>query len=381
MKILTGEGVELSEEQRGKVTEGVDWLKSWLTNRYENGHFIDRIDSDRSDAELEVDSAAGALKYKETMATLDEVSVCVCKDEQAVEDYIKKGIREGKLHLVNGLDEYGGDANRAAEEYKLEVNTGGGFMGVRCYSLVEPIVFVTEKAVDQGFTASVTAHETTHLIELKDSEAKAAPGVFTEGPGLFYETASGAVLMNPDMEADTYWDSGLEIYARLMQMRKDLGLKPDEVYTPEDVAKLREDCAKRTADYKLKLGLDVDKLYSGEEIQAAQKLHPEAGEKPTEIDYNMFSRYTDEQISFLLNETADIGKPRENETPERMDVRVAMQESALMANVNFEVFQEAENQRLANKQREVVQENEAPTKKTELTPAMIMRLRSGNQYT
>jgi len=380
MKILTGEGVELSEEQKGKVTEGVDWLKSWVSKRYENGHFIDRIDSDRSDAEVEADEATGKLKYQETMQKLDEVNVCVCKDEAAVFDYIKKGIREGTLHLTSGLEPYGGDANRAAEEYKAETNCGDEFLGVRCFDLVEPIVFVTEEAVERGLTASVVAHETTHLIELKDSEVKADPGKFEEGSGFYFETSGGDYLLNENMEADEYWDSGMEIYARLMQMRKDMKIDPDKAYTVEDVAKLREKSEKDVADYKAKLGLDPEKKYTGKEIQAAQKAHPEAGELPESVVYKIFSRYTDEQISFLLNETADIGKSRANEAPEHTDVRVAMQTSALMANVNLETFQQNENSRQAAKEQNVAREADTPAKKTELSPTMIMRLRSGNQY-
>lgn len=380
MKILTGEGVELSDEQKEKVTEGVDWLKSWVAGRYENGHFIDRIDNDRSDAEQEKDRDTGILKYQETMKKLDDVNVCVCKDEKAVEDYIKKGIREGTLHLADGLDAYGGDADRAAEEYKLQTNCNGEFLGVRCAELAEPIVFVTEKTVNQGMTASVVAHETTHLIELKDSEIKASPEMFTEGPGLYYETAAGDVWMNSEITADEYWDSGMEIYARLMQMRKEEGITPDEVVTPEKVAKLREKNQKATEAYKKKLGLDPKKAYSLEELKEAEKLHPEVKSSSLGIDYNMFSRYTDEQISFLLNETAAIGKPRGNETPEQTDVRVAMQESALVANVNFGAFNKNEQQKQVSRHKEAVREGETPAKKTELTPAMMTRLRSGNQY-
>lgn len=56
--------------------------------------------------------------------------------------------------------------------------------------------------------------------------------------------------VNPGVEYDAYKDSGMEIYARLMQMRKDLALDADKVFTLEDVAAMRRKCMEKRAAYE-----------------------------------------------------------------------------------------------------------------------------------
>ena len=56
--------------------------------------------------------------------------------------------------------------------------------------------------------------------------------------------------VNPGVEYDAYKDSGMEIYARLMQMRKDLALDADKVFTLEDVAAMRRKFMEKRAAYE-----------------------------------------------------------------------------------------------------------------------------------
>ena len=148
------------------------------------------------------------------------------------------------------------------------------------------------------------------------------------------------------VEYDAYKDSGMEIYARLMQMRKDLALDADKVFTLEDVAAMRRKCMEKRAAYEKQqkekdnaakvLPDGADALPGGAAVlseeaaampEAATVLSEEAaampeqmklrqdigeiydGLAPQDIDTMIFERYSDEQIMHLLNDVSDLDKP------------------------------------------------------------------------
>lgn len=152
--------------------------------------------------------------------------------------------------------------------------------------------------------------------------------------------------VNPGVEYDAYKDSGMEIYARLMQMRKDLALDADKVFTLEDVAAMRRKCMEKRAAYEKQqkekdnaakvLPDGADALPGGAAVlseeaaampEAATVLSEEAaampeqmklrqdigeiydGLAPQDIDTMIFERYSDEQIMHLLNDVSDLDKP------------------------------------------------------------------------
>lgn len=159
--------------------------------------------------------------------------------------------------------------------------------------------------------------------------------------------------VNPGVEYDAYKDSGMEIYARLMQMRKDLALDADKVFTLEDVAAMRRKCMEKRAAYEKRqkekdnaakvLPDGADALPGGAAVlsekaealpeeaaampEAATVLSEEAGAMPEQmkprqdigeiydglapqdIDTMIFERYSDEQIMHLLNDVSDLDKP------------------------------------------------------------------------
>lgn len=145
--------------------------------------------------------------------------------------------------------------------------------------------------------------------------------------------------VNPGVEYDAYKDSGMEIYARLMQMRKDLALDADKVFTLEDVAAMRRKCMEKRAAYEKRqkekdnaatvLSEEVGALPGGAAVlsEKAESLPEEAaampeqmkprqdigeiydGLAPQDIDTMIFERYSDEQIMHLLNDVSDLDKP------------------------------------------------------------------------
>ena len=372
--------IPLSDKQKQDLQEGATWLQDWLTKRQKEGRFVDRVDSDYSDEDRENDAPDGKIKYSEAMDKLKNVTICVIDPQEGEtaqechDKYIRQLLKEGKLHLTEeALAQYDGDINRAIEEYSATTNCGENFVGVYNPDIAEPTVFITKQALDENMTASVIAHECTHLIGLSDSEIQITP--ITDNINYVFESKNSEFLQNPEAQYDSYWDSGKEIYARLMQLRHDMGIDPNKTWTKEDVAKMREETKKRTDEYKKKLGLDPNKKYTITEIKVAQAVHPEAGPMPTAIDQNMFSRYTDEQIAFFLNETSHVelkndmskdakethNKAQNITIPTDMrDVRTAMREDALFAHNGNQSQTEKTNQ-------------------TTLTPEMIAR-RNSNQY-
>ena len=104
-------------------------------------------------------------------------------------------------------------------------------------------------------TTSVVMHERTHSLQPRKFEKPIIERISNDTKQQF---------LQPGKKYDTYLDDAKEIYARLMQLRHDLGLNP----------------AKR--DYKAE---DIRKEYRG-----------------SESDYNIFERYSDDFIEFLLND-------------------------------------------------------------------------------
>ena len=124
----------------------------------------------------------------------------------------------------------------------------------------------------------------------------------------------------------------MEIYARLMQMRKDLALDADKVFTLEDVAAMRRKCMEKRAAYEKQqkekdnaakvLPDGADALPGGAAVLSEEaaampeqmKLRQDIGEiydglAPQDIDTMIFERYSDEQIMHLLNDVSDLDKP------------------------------------------------------------------------
>lgn len=361
MEIKTTPDINITPEQTEEIKEGVDWLKNWLTERNKAGKFADEEKG----------------KFDECMNKLENVTIRISNNHH---QQLMEELRAGTLHLTEeAIETYGkGDEQKAIEnfeQYHLESLSGKNIAGQWVQEIAEPTVFVNLNLctdVEHGLSSIVT-HETTHLLSIDKSETISTANILGDNEGLFFEKGDTAYIKE-NIRKDDYWDSGNEIYARIMQMRTDLGLDPNKIYTPEDVAKIREQALKAQEKYEQDLKTNPDTL------------------RPKEIPTKIISRYTDEQISFLLNETADLGKQSATDLKTDMslyaaatfdkmdniavsadgrDTKSAMQQDAQLAFAKLRVM---DNTR---------QKSPAPapqTKQTTLTPElMAMRLKS-NQY-
>lgn len=119
-----------------------------------------------------------------------------------------------------------------------------GNIGFNARAVVkEPTVFINianykknKGHIELRPLSSLVLHEAAHAADLRFSENMVS--------------VIGNKEVNSGVEYDAYKDSGMEIYARLMQMRKDLALDADKVFTLEDVAAMRRKCMEKRAAYK-----------------------------------------------------------------------------------------------------------------------------------
>lgn len=364
MEIKTTPDITLTEQEKAEAAEGIGWLKSWLTERNKTGKFKNEADG----------------KFEECMDKLDKVTIRISNNHH---QQLMEELRAGTLHLTEeAIETYGkGDPKKAIEnfeEFHLESLSGKNVAGQWVEDIAEPTVFINLnlcKDVEHGLSSIIT-HEATHLLGIDKSELISTANIIGDNEGLLFENGDTAYIKE-NISKDDYWDSSEEIYARIMQMRSDLGLEPTKIYTPEDVAKIREQALKAQEKYEQDLKTDPNTL------------------RPREIPTKIISRYTDEQISFLLNETADLGKQSGNDLKADMslyaqttfdkmenitfpadnrDTKTAMQQDAQLAFAKSRVM---ENTRL----KTPAEKSPTPqTKQTTLSPEMMAMRLHNNQY-
>lgn len=388
MKFLVDDNVEFSEAQRAEAEAGVDWLKNWLTERHQDGKFVDRVSSDYSDADVQRDAATGDVKYNECMEALENPTICVVKVEdgktpaECTAEFVKKQVLAGNLQFTDEyLAQYGGNLQEAVDAFTASANSGDSFLGLHQSEIKGNVVFITDEVLLKD-TRSVVTHECAHMLKLEDSEIAADPDKAIDGKSLGWENEKGEYLFK-DIAVDDYQDSGMEIYARTMQFRQMFGLDPIKIYTAEDIAEIRQKHEAGLAEYKIKLGLDPTQTYSGKELQDAEKAHPEVTETPLYDKWYVLSRYTDEQIALVLNTTSQVNGLNGQENISTEDL---IKDMKLYANTTFAkvrmlevVNQGAQHSTDGNVAVTPAKSKETP--QTTLSPADILRYSSGNSYT
>lgn len=323
VKIYTDDGEAVSPVVRSEVYGGLFSLREWLEDRKKSGKIIDN-----------------GQDYAQAIQNIDGIQVFVT--EKGTSRYVE-ALEKGELHFRDSIIRTYGSKENALKALKAAMAARGesdGNIGFNARAVVkEPTVFINianykknKGHIELRPLSSLVLHEAAHAADLRFSENMVS--------------VIGNKEVNSGVEYDAYKDSGMEIYARLMQMRKDLALDADEVFTLEDVAAMRRKCMEKRAAYKKQqqekdnaakvLPSGADALPGGATVlpekaavlsekaealpgEAAvlseqMKLRRDIGEiydglAPQDIDTMIFERYSNEQIMHLLNDVSDLGKP------------------------------------------------------------------------
>lgn len=330
VKIYTDDGEAVSPVVRSEVYGGLFSLREWLEDRKKSGKIIDN-----------------GRDYAQAIQNIDGIQVFVT--EKGTSRYVE-ALEKGELHFRDSIIRTYGSKENALKALKAAMAARGesdGNIGFNARAVVkEPTVFINianykknKGHIELRPLSSLVLHEAAHAADLRFSENMVS--------------VIGNKEVNSGVEYDAYKDSGMEIYARLMQMRKDLALDADKVFTLEDVAAMRRKCMEKRAAYKkqqqekdnaakvLSNGADAlpgsatvlpekeavlsekaealpgeAPVLSGEAavLSEQMKLRRDIGEiydglAPQDIDTMIFERYSNEQIMHLLNDVSDLGKP------------------------------------------------------------------------
>ena len=323
VKIYTDDGEAVSPVVRSEVYGGLFSLREWLEDRKKSGKIIDN-----------------GQDYARAIQNIDGIQVFVT--EKGTSRYVE-ALEKGELHFRDSIIRTYGSKENALKALKAAMAARGesdGNIGFNARAVVkEPTVFINianykknKGHIELRPLSSLVLHEAAHAADLRFSENMVS--------------VIGNKEVKSGVEYDAYKDSGMEIYARLMQMRKDLALDADEVFTLEDVAAMRRKCMEKRAAYKKQqqekdnaakvLPSGADALPGGATVlpekeavlsEKAEALPGEAavlseqmkpgqdigeiydGLAPQDIDTMIFERYSDEQIMHLLNDVSDLGKP------------------------------------------------------------------------
>ena len=316
VKIYTDDGKTVSPIVRSEVYNGLFSLREWLEDRKKSGKIIDN-----------------GQDYAQAIQNIDGIQVFVT--EKGTSRYVE-ALEKGELHFRDSIIRTYGSKENALKALKAAMAARGesdGNIGFNARAVVkEPTVFINianykknKGHIELRPLSSLVLHEAAHAADLRFSENMVS--------------VIGNKEVNPGVEYDAYKDSGMEIYARLMQMRKDLALDADKVFTLEDVAAMRRKCMEKRAAYeKRQKEKDNAATVLSEKAEAlpeeaaampeaATVLSEEAGAMPEQmkprqdigeiydglapqdIDTMIFERYSDEQIMHLLNDVSDLDKP------------------------------------------------------------------------
>ena len=323
VKIYTDDGKTVSPIVRSEVYDGLFSLREWLEDRKKSGKIIDN-----------------GQDYAQAIQNIDGIQVFVT--EKGTSRYVE-ALEKGELHFRDSIIRTYGSKENALKALKAAMAARGesdGNIGFNARAVVkEPTVFINianykknKGHIELRPLSSLVLHEAAHAADLRFSENMVS--------------VIGNKEVNPGVEYDAYKDSGMEIYARLMQMRKDLALDADKVFTLEDVAAMRRKCMEKRAAYEKQqkekdnaakvLPDGADALPGGAAVlsEKAEALSEEAtvlseeaaampeqmkprqdigeiydGLAPQDIDTMIFERYSDEQIMHLLNDVSDLDKP------------------------------------------------------------------------
>lgn len=309
VKIWTDDGEKVSPAVRSEVYDGLFSLREWLAERKRSGKVIDN-EQDYAQAIQNIDGIQVFVTEKGTSRCVD-------------------ALEKGELHFRDEVIRHFGSEENTLKALKTAMAARGESddnIGFNARAFVkEPTVFINianykknKGHIELRPLSSLVLHEAAHAADLRFSENMVS--------------VIGNKEVNSGVEYDAYRDSGVEIYARLMQMRKDLELDADKVFTLEDVAAMRQKCMEKRAAYEKQqkekdnaakvlpdgadalFGRMASVLPEKAAMSEQMKIRQDIGEiydglAPQDIDTMIFECYSDEQIMHFLNDVSDLGKP------------------------------------------------------------------------
>ncbi|MBO5284612.1 MAG: hypothetical protein J6B00_01915 [Alphaproteobacteria bacterium] len=375
------ENASPSDTSKKAIKDGVNWLKDWYTSRYNQGYMTKQA-------------------FDEAISQLKNIKIYTTKQGY---NRITEEIKNGTLHFYERLQRKGMSAEHW-ENFVQKNNTFPLGFNANRY-LKEPVVFIDfdplkkERGDNPQYISSIIIHELTHQtaptndseyytdlafqgmdteqfvqrhkkfnlehLSQKEAIADITPQIMqdTDTPLVKPETQNKSQTkanseyqesMLEGVEPNAYLDSKVEIYARIMQLRYDFGLKPDEPFTEEHLEKIKKRAEAAHAENRLKT--DTDKSYRAD------------------IDYFILNRYTPEVIKKVMNSTVQI-----NAAESEKALRQSLKNQEYLASVQGKISSPDKNDDIAERFAQRAAQKEK-TKTTTKPRAQITLKPDTNEY-
>lgn len=273
---IQGNLLDVAPEWTSQVQQSMNWIRQWYAGRVDHDYdpLIEASSFDWKD-------------YQAAMQKLDHVWLCA---EPGGIAFLEKAMQEGRLRLeapVSVLEDYGLrsdgtviDRDRFEAAFALDERTGGVTIPI----FQDPVIILHVDQIKQDqqhgmpvYVEDLLVHELTHGLCLHHAEMMAGLGSANQ---------------------DAYWDSGVEVYARLNELRAHFGLDPTKQITADDVARLRRQYKGEMADFlQHRSELDPSGSYARGGMEL--KLHDQLPRVFSASD--LFNQYTDQELVRLLN--------------------------------------------------------------------------------
>ena len=334
----TSSNKALSDDDKQAIADGANWLSQWMTERYNQGvlskaEYTQAINNLKNIKVYTTDKG-----YDRLIEALEngELHFNEASIKRIAKAYDRKHPFQGMLSAEDNkkLADFGfsfGDSDLTDEqksiayfkEYVENNPSSTGLLGFHLSDIKEPVVFLNVDKLKESSDitgcptlTSLAVHEMTHNLKLdmqeemitsilkgvKYTNDPAPRSVKAEAPVITPEFIGESdteiplhkgkkerstdnennIILKDGVEFDSYLDSSEEIYARLMQLRYDFGLKPDETFTKEQIDEIER-----------RAQIAKEQFENGESTSKA------------DIDFNIVNRYRNGMIRDMLNYTAE----------------------------------------------------------------------------
>lgn len=330
-----------SPETTAEINKAANWLSEWLTSRYNQG-YLSKDDYETSIQRLkDVKVFTTSKWYDRVIEALENKDIKLNEEayESALDGYnetyktgtglTEKQCRILKMSGYKVADETLSDEQKAItylKDYLSSKPTSEATIGFNAAFCETSAIFLNIDQVQKEkdnikapSISSIAVHELTHNLRLESQEQLIRNGLYNENPDSVAKypvptTPAVAPIINVQIISDTdapqlehtkekeprepninfgvvlkegvkfdkYLDSDKEVYARLMQLRYDFNLKPDETFSEEQINEIETRAQKAKAEFN-----------SAENAQH------------TDIDFNIIERYRNNTLQYMLNEVAE----------------------------------------------------------------------------
>ena len=258
------------------IQNAIKWVRSWYDKRYQQ--------KDTKGMPYLTDTEYALIQNR-----LDDIEVIVSKYPLLT---LYQEVIEGRLHLRKSLP----DGYALTEtETKALMDFSKDMIGMYSPLLREPAIFLNpEELLNSNLHWTQNEGNTIHG-SLAKSVVHEATHAATSGFLNIDQTISNITGQNNNGQSVDYYDLPVEIYARISELRFMINADPSHVFTIDEIKELRKKAEKD------------QKLYSKEIKAIGKKNISDLQQLPLNgkiLDHQIFTRYTDEQIMHLLNDTA-----------------------------------------------------------------------------